>query len=258
LPDRSTVVSSFTIIKGALIEETYQIFAAWQHALSKRENLDRVRRGEVLGGSETWLRDVAKVLNRRFDPASRDRALITLAKGACPLTVWKPVLLWHITRDEFLVRHFLIHFLYPLRASGALRVAPQEVVAYLSTIGDLGGVTEHAWTDRTRERVAAGLLKLAADFDLLAGTIHREFASYHLPDDALLYVLHAIHEREQNGRKVIASDEWKMFMIDASNVERELLRLHQFRRVEIHVAGSLAQIELPASTAGEFAERMVA
>jgi hypothetical protein len=258
LRDRSSVVSSFTIVKGALIEETYQTFAAWEASQSKRANLDRVRSGEVLSGSETWLRDVAKVLNRRFDPTGRDRALITLAKGACPLVVWKPILLWHITRDEFLVRDFLIHFLYPLRASGALRVSPQEVVAYLSSIADRGGVTEHAWSERTRDRVAAGLLKLATDFDLLVGTMHRELVTYHLPDDAFLYILHAIHEREKNGRKVISSDEWKMFMMDAANVEHELLRLHQFRRVEIHVAGSLAQIELPAPSADEFAERMVA
>ena len=37
------VVSSFTVVKGAMIEETYAVFAAWDFYRSKRENLDRLR-----------------------------------------------------------------------------------------------------------------------------------------------------------------------------------------------------------------------
>src|SRR5271166_5082560 len=99
---RSHVASSFTLIKGAMIDETYAVFAAWDFALSKRDNLDRLRRENFIGASTaTWLRDVAKVLNRRFDPNARDRPLALLAKSGCPIDEWKPLLLWHITRDEF-------------------------------------------------------------------------------------------------------------------------------------------------------------
>src|SRR5438874_11293072 len=100
---RANVVSSFTVVKGAMIDETYAVFAGWDFARSKRENLDRLRAENFIGASSlTWLRDVAKVLNRRFDPDGRDRALVTLAKNACPISEWKPLLLWHMTRDEFL------------------------------------------------------------------------------------------------------------------------------------------------------------
>jgi hypothetical protein len=99
---RANVASSFTLIKGAMIEETYAVFAAWDLALSKRQNLGRLREQNFIGASSTaWLRDVAKVLNRRFDPDGRDKALVVLAKNACDLDEWKPLLLWHITRDEF-------------------------------------------------------------------------------------------------------------------------------------------------------------
>ena len=91
---RAHVVSSFTVIKGAMIEETYAVFAAWDLDQSKRENLDRLREANLIGAnSATWLRDVAKVLNRRFEPGGRDRALVVLAKGGCDIEEWKPVLL---------------------------------------------------------------------------------------------------------------------------------------------------------------------
>ena len=63
------------IVKGALIEETYVVFAGWDFTRSKRQNLDRLRETNFIGASSVvWLRDVAKVINRRFDPDSRKRA----------------------------------------------------------------------------------------------------------------------------------------------------------------------------------------
>jgi hypothetical protein len=256
---RADVVSSFTIIKGAMIDETYAVLAAWDFARSKRENLDRLRAENFVGASSnTWLRDVAKVLNRRFDPAGPDRPLVLLAKGGCQLDEWKPILLWHITRDEFLLRDFLQHWLFQAFDGGAFRVRPEELHDYLRNITKRGATTEHAWTEPTMKRVAAGLLKMAEDFGLLRGTVVREFSSYHLPERSFLYLLHAMRDSNLGPGKVVGSPEWRMFLLRPGDVEHELLRLHQFRKLEYHVAGSLAQIELPCATANEYAERMVA
>jgi hypothetical protein len=256
---RGNVVSSFTIVKGTMIDETYAVFAAWDFTRSKRENLDRLREENFIGASTaTWLRDVAKVLNRRFDPAERDRGLVVLAKSGCGLEEWKPLLLWHMTRDEFLLRDFLQNWLYPAYEFGAFRVRPEELHGYLRSIGKRGGTTEHAWTEATLKRVAAGLLKISVDFGLLRGTVAKEFASYHLPERSFLYLLHAIREEEQSPSKVIDAADWRMFLMRPSAVEHELLRLHQFRKLEYQVAGSLVQLTLPCSSLREYAERMAA
>jgi hypothetical protein len=258
-PPRANVASSFTIVKGAMISETYAVFASWDLERSKRENLDRLRKENFIGAAtSTWLRDVAKVMNRRFDPQGRDRPLVLLAKGGCDVEVWKPLLLWHMTRDEFLLRDFLIHWLFSAYDSGAYRVRPDELHEYLRTIRRRGGTTEHAWTEATMTRVAAGLLKIAADFSILRGTVVKEFASYHVPDTSFLYLLHAMREESHIPRKVIDSPDWRMFLMRPADVERELLRLHQFRKVEYEVAGSLVQLKLPCDSAREYAERMVA
>jgi hypothetical protein len=180
---RANVVSSFTVIKGAMIEETYAVFAAWDFARSKRDNLDLLRAANFIGAkSTTWLRDVSKVLNRRFDPAGKDRALVVLAKSGCDLEEWKPLLLWHMTRDEFLVRDFFQNWLFPSYESGTFRVRIEDVQRYLQGIRSRGAQTEHAWTEETRVRVATGLLKIAVDFGLLRGSGTKEFLSYHLPE----------------------------------------------------------------------------
>ena len=256
---RSHVASSFTLIKGAMIDETYAVFAAWDFVLSKRENLDRLRRENFIGASTTtWLRDVAKVLNRRFDPNGRDRPLALLAKSGCPIDEWKPLLLWHITRDEFLLRDFLLNWLFPTFASGTYCIRTDDLYAHLQSIGRRGGTTEHAWSKTTLNRVATALLKIAVDFGLLRGSVVKEFVSYHLPERSFLYLLYAIREEMHSPRKVLESEDWRMFLMTPADVERELLLLHQYRKLEYQVAGSIVELTLPCTSACEYAERMVA
>jgi hypothetical protein len=258
-PSRANVASSFTAVKGAMIEETYVAFAAWDLALSKRENLDRMRAENVIGArSATWLRDVAWVLSRRFDPVGRDRALVVLAQNGCALDEWKPIMLWHMTRDEFLVRDFLQNWLFAAYDAGAVRVRSEELEPYLAGIRKRGAAIEHPWSETTTKRVAAGLLKMAADFGLLHGSAVKEFASYHLPERSFLYLLHAIRDQEPSPAKVVAAADWRLFLMRPADVEQELLRLHQFRKLEYEVAGSLVQLSLPCTSSREYAERMVA
>jgi hypothetical protein len=253
---RASVVSSFTIIKGSMIEETYAVFRDWDFSLTREENLTRMKETNSVGAkSGNWLRDVYKVLHRRFEPAGRDRALVVLAKGGVGYDVFKPILLWHMTRDEYLVRDFLINWLFPQFQDGALRVRVEELLPYLRALHDQG-LTEAPWTDSTLKRVASGLLRMAVDFDLMTGTVVREFASYHLPEDAFLYLLHAMTESQPNAHTVVHSPDWRMFLMDTADVERELLRLHQYRRVHYEVAGTLAQLNLPCSSASAFVAEM--
>lgn len=103
-----------------MIDETHEVFVTWDFARSKRQNLDPLREENFIGaGTSTRLREVAKVLNRRFEPAGRDHAIVVLAKNGCELQDWKPLLLWYITRDEFLVRDFLQHWLSPAYEPGS-------------------------------------------------------------------------------------------------------------------------------------------
>ena len=110
----------------------------------------------------------------------------------------------------------------------------------------------------TLNRVAAALLKMAVDFGLLRGNIAKEFESYHLPERSFLYLLYVLREKMQSPRKVLASEDWRMFLMQPSDVEQELLRLHQYRKVDYQIAGSIVQLTLPCANACEYAERMVA
>jgi len=260
LGDRSGVVSSFTIIKGALVEETYQAFRHWDFAEDRSDNITRLKSQNVFGArSANWLRDIGYVLNRRFDPNERDRPLARMAQCGVGLQVWRGALLWHMTRDEFLFRDFLIHWLEPRFREGTFRIRVPDVEPYLHDVEERGLTQDgKPWSEQTRSRVASGLLGMAADLGLLRGATVKEFASHHLPDEAFLYVLHAIAETEANGADMIRSLEWQMYLYQPADVEQELLRLHQFRRLHYERAGSVVALSLPFENAAAFAESLCA
>lgn len=252
---RSQVVSSFTVMKGLQLDATLHAFRDWNLTQTKKQNLDRLKSAAPLGRrTANWSRDVAKTLNRRFDTDGVDRLVVELVQASCPLDVWKPIALWHMTRDEFLVRDFLTTWLYPQFTTGVWRLRVDDVVPYLRALPGREGVeVKESWSESTIQRTASGLLRLAVDFGLMAGTKTREFASYHVPDPALLYLLHAARELQPSPHRLLLLPDWAMFLMSPDDLRRELFRLHQFQRVHYEVAGSVGELRLPYATASEYA-----
>jgi hypothetical protein len=159
---RAQVASSFTILKGALIEESYSYLASWD---PERPRVDNIRdwkdRNPTGMSTQTWSRDVAFVMSRRFDPSGRDASLATLARGGCDLVEWKPILLWHITRDEFVLRDFLQNWLFPAFEQGVFRMRAEDVYAHLESLESRGATLGRPWSRTTIDRVAHALLVLS-------------------------------------------------------------------------------------------------
>jgi Putative inner membrane protein (DUF1819) len=259
LRTRSMEISTFTIVKGSLIPETYAAFRTWDFEATDDENFERFKQANVIGArSANWLRYVVKVLHRRFAPRTFDRALVMLAQAQCPMEVWRPILLWHMTRDEFLLRDFVVRWLAAEFEAGRYAIRTADVLDYFTTLESGPARQAVGWSESTRQRMAVGLLRIVTDFGLLTGGTVRHFASFQLPDESFLYVLHAIAENEPNARKIIESPEWRLYLMGPTDVEQSILRLHQFRRVHYEVAGSLAQLELPCGSSIEFARRLCA
>jgi hypothetical protein len=246
-------ISSTSICRGGLVEESYQALQAWDLDLPRDANVARLRESSsVRAKSESWRRDIVSALSRRLDPGGRDRALTLLAHRGCPYEVWRPILLWHITRNEFLLRRFLIDWLAPAYAGGKLRATADHVVPFLAA-KRIQSRLRKPWEPPTLRRVANGLLQSAADFHLLGGGAIKELTSYHLPDEGFLYLLHAMAESEPNARRILDADDWRMYLLAPADVEREVLRLHQFQKVHYEVAGSLAQLRLPCDSSADYA-----
>ncbi|GLH65978.1 BrxA family protein [Geothrix edaphica] len=239
-------VSSYGVIKGPMVEETYACFRAWDWKLNQNENLKRLKEQNFVGAaSVNWLRDVYKVLHSRFDPNGKDKPLTLLAQKDPGLESWKHLLLWHWAQDEYLLRMFLLDWLGPRLREGFVRFKPEDLLPALKKLWDKGGPVAEPWSEATTKRVATGLLKAAAIFGLMEGGTVKTLATYHLPEPCFIYALRFLLDREGSPRKAVEAPDWGIFLMDSQAVKQELLRLHQYRKLEYHAAGSLVELTLP-------------
>lgn len=245
--------------KGGLIPETFAIFRAWDLTKSFRENLSLIEEVNPIGAnSRAWLREVLFTLSSRFGEADSYRPLVIMAQRGVGLEVWKACLYWHVGAADGLYHDFATNWLFAHYESGTYRIQSSDVIPFVrqQTDGQIGGGRD--LRDYGVTRAARDLLRLATQFGLLSGSSVHYFNSYHLPEEAFLYWLHAITERELSPRKVIESADWRLCLLTPDKVERELLRLHQYRKVHYESAGSLTQLQLPASSLSEYAEELAA
>lgn len=258
LGPQASRISSTSIARGGLVHETYDALRAWDPSASKQANVALLRNGPAISAvSESWRKDIVTALSRRLDPSERDASLVLLAKQGCNFDVWRPILLWHITRNEFLVRHFFMEFLFPRYVEGYRQLRADDLIPFLAH-KSIQKRLKRPWQPPTLRRVANGLLQTAADFGLLTGVTGKAFVSYHLPEESFLYLLHAMADAEPNPRRLIDAADWRLYLMSTSDVERELLRLHQFRRLHYESAGSLAQLKLPCASSTDYARNLCA
>ncbi|MBP7775369.1 MAG: DUF1819 family protein [Candidatus Saccharimonas sp.] len=242
-------ISTRLLRKGALIEDTYSICRLWDRDQDFRTNLDRVRSENSIGArNAAWLREVVATISSRFQSDRSFEALVVLAHDGLSLNQWRDCLLWHVGQQDLLFSTFLREWLYLAYEADLVRIRTDDVVPFVvdCTTGRVAHGTQ--LSEYGRVRAARDLLLMATDFGLLRGKAVREFAAYRPSEVGFLYVLHALAEREANAQRLIAAPEWRMYLLQPSDVEHELLRLHQFQRVEYHVAGSIAQLTLPYSS----------
>ena len=201
--------------------------------------------------------DKLKVLRRRLDPSGKDRALTELTKAGCSIDVWRPLLLWHIARGEYLLWDFLTEWLFERSDEGALFVSPEDLRGHIRELPSKGVAAQSHWTDSTVNKMTSALLKMGEDFGLLKGGRKREIAGYTLPEPSTMYLLHAIRDKEPSSHAMINAGDWRIFQMRPEDVERELVLLHQLGRLTYNAAGSIVELELPEDSALGYARRHI-
>lgn len=248
--------STRLIRKGALIEETRIVLRQWNAGVSVRENVSKALNENPIGAKTAgWLREITTTLSSRLSEISPTElaGLQSLACSDASEEIWRTSFHWHCARTDQMYHAFASGWLFDSHRNGAFRIRSEDLIPFVRSFTAQAKRNGASLSEYGVKRAARDLLLMSADFGLLKGKISREFAPFHLPDETFLYLLHAMSETESNARRIIDSPDWHIYLMDSGDVERELLRLHQFRKLHYEVAGSLAQLKLPCKSAVEFA-----
>ena len=248
------VFSQRYLRKGPLVEETYRLFSGWDDAKTITENLDTA----FLGQFKTigWEREVRVTTSARLKSIDALRPLIVLARNGMKLDDWRDCWRLWIGATEEPFGGFVRDWLFPQMMSGRARIRAEDVREY----------AVDAWRRHSPKRplseygvarAARDLVHTAVQLGLLSGDgVVKTIAAIPHSDETLLFYVQMIADLEGSSAKVPGSDLWRMFMIPASEVHVVLLHLHQFKRLDYQVAGSLVQLTLPCPSALDFAESL--
>ena len=248
--------STRLVRKGALIEETYRIFAHWNIADSLSSNLERIREKNLIGAkNRSWLREVTTTLSSRFSHGPSIEPLVLLAKRQYPVERWQFCLLWHFGATDGLFSRFVEEFLFRQHAEDIAAFDTEAVLPFVERIDDEEILGTHL-TRYGRIRLARDLLRMAAAFGLVTSQVRRRFTHTAIPDDALLFGLYSLQAELPSVSRSLESPRWRLFLLSHGAVERELLNLHQFRRLRYEQAGSIRELSLPFDNLVEFAQSL--
>jgi hypothetical protein len=250
-------LSTRLLRKGALVEETYRAFQSWDTRESFAHNLQQVRSNNTVGApNSAWLREVLATLSSRFNHGEGYMPLARLARAGFPLDKWRSCLLWHIGQTDGLFYQFATEWLFDEHQRGTYSIRTEAVVPFVSKITNGRLARCHSLSTYGSQRAARDLLLMAKDLGLLTGGVIKHFAPHPLPEEAFLYVVYGLKAREQNARRLIESPDWRLFLMAPDDVERQLLHLHQFRKLHYETAGSLFRLTLPLPSLKEYIDQL--
>lgn len=248
------VFSQRYLRKGPLVEETYRLFSGWIDDRTLAENLD-----EAFGGmfpTIAWEREVRATTSARLKNIDALRPLIVLARSGMKLDDWRDCWRLWVGATEEPFGGFVRDWLFPRMQSGKGSFQAKDVREYATS----------AWSRHSPKRplsehgvirAARDLVHTAAQLGLVSGEGPVKTVSVSaMGDEVRMFYVQMIANLEGSAAKVPGSDLWRMAMVSTSEAHVAILHLHQFRRLDYQVAGSLVQLTLPYPSALAFAESL--
>ena len=238
--------------KGVLVQETYQLFSDWDFGLSPEANLARGLIGRQ--ATQGWDNEVVATVRRRIRDFPLVKSLIVLAQRKMPLADWRGCLRLWVGATEEPFHSFATGWLFDERVRGRSVIRSDDLLQVVDEAAGQRVRMTAPLSEYSRIRAARDLLKTACDLGMLEGDgPARAFSNITMSDDVLVYYAQLIAELEGEPSRVPSSRLWRLAYMSPQDVHLALLHLHQFRRLNYQVAGSLAQLGLQARSAVEYA-----
>jgi len=246
--------SSMIIKAGALIPDTKALLTAWDPELSVNENIQRVRRQNLMGKtSRSRAEDILAIFRQRYlTEEDVARALATIVKRQSNGNTLDRILYFHAVRADALLHKVVIELLAPQWSRGVMEIDSSEIESAIKRwVAE--GKTSAPWGDSTIRRVTQGVLSTLRDFGVLQGAVNKRIAPAYLSVQAFAYIAFYLKQHQPSGAKLLDLGEWKLFFLPREGVERFLLEAHQHGLLEYYSAGSVTRLTFPVETLEEYA-----
>lgn len=208
--------------RGALLAETKTIL----REIDTKGDLDRTRDAVVTGdlvdrGTRQTRENVWKAVFRRYISDRDPKHVTSLVRlvARCPnLTAVDLVLFYEYCQADALLYDLTVHCTYALYQSARTSIDRVDLNEWLSR-QEVDHQEIANWSPRTRGRLTASYLSTIRDFGLVIGIKQKEFRKLYVPREAFVYALYHQKDRGFQGKSLIQSTDWRLFLL----TEREVI-----------------------------------
>ena len=253
MKSQKRIYSSRILKAGALLDETKTLLSVWDEFASTVNNIARFQRENILGkASRSRANDILMAFRQRYLVDKRVmRSLILLTKGRCPAESINHILYFHTAMSDPLIHDFAADYVSSKYRKGMQNISVDETAEWIKK-NISAGKTVRPWSDNTIERAARGLMSALRDFGMLKGLRDKQIAAIYVPVGAFCYIAFYLHLLGLSGKRLLESPEWRLFFLEAEDVERLFIDAHQVHLLEYNAAGSVIRIDFPGRTLEEY------
>jgi len=252
------VLTSKIIKAGALIADTKTMLAHWDPNVGVSENISNVLTSNLFGkASRSRIEDILAVFRQRYlGSPDLTKALIVLTNGLAAPELLDSVLYYYSAMNDSLLKACVLEFVWPRYESG-FREVPLVLVRQWICDQVMAGRTTNAWSAKTIERCAQGLLSTLRDYRLLEGDVSKTIAPRFTPVPAVAFIAFAMAHTGASARQVVANNDWHLFLMQPSLVSEMLVEANQYHLLTYSFAGSVQRLDFPATSLEEYAHVVI-
>ncbi len=183
-----------------------------RHAVIEEDSLDsgtRISRETVWrefyrryvsGRSEVHLAALARMVTRCSTPLAQNL-----------------ILLYEYCQADALLYDLTADCTYSLYQDACTSIGKMEVNEWL-TRQEAAHPELAQWSPLVRGRLVRGYLATIRDFGLVTGTKQKEFSKLYVPREAFVYALYHHKERSIEGKALVESRDWRLFLLSQPEV----------------------------------------
>lgn len=207
--------------KGAYLPDTKTVL----REIDAGRNPDQVRQAVMEDGLLDHRTQISRStawgeVFRRYISGRDPEHVATLARmvAHCPNpTAVDLVLLYEYCQVDDLLYDLTAHCTYELYQSARTAIDKVDINEWLSQ-----QETSHpeivSWSPQTRGRLVRGYLSTIRDLGLVTGTKQKEFHKLYVPREAFVYALYHQRDRGIQGKALIQSTDWRLFLLSEGEV----------------------------------------
>jgi len=243
--------------RGALINETKQIFKLHAQGLTLLEIRKKVMEENVLGKRYlARLKDIYEVTKRRYFNQLNAAQLSTLSaflNSKLNEAAKDSVLFFHLCRFDQLLFDFTTSYVFQKYENGAAGISKLDFEAFLKQ-QERSHPEIQRWSAYTRAKLGRGVLAALADFNLLKGSKQKEFKRVYLSLEAFLYLCYYLKDSGLSPKEIINSSNFRLYLLDKDDVIALFSEATKRGYLEFNYQGDIYNLKFACKTLKEFVD----